>query len=300
MTPTIRVAILAIPGNPEKHPGFRVNSRLKLATTRELRGKRRLAEELEIDWFRSEDLVLGFCSVAGNQGVYRFWLDHSDEWQFCPSETKNWDYYHQMIYRSCRGDACKFSDIADQVPSLPAEFPPPDKYHVKDRSEKSLLDALPGGELVGWVRRVLPGNRLFKKICVAPEGRLPVYVVLREDLYETAFGDGVFRDFESAHLDEEAAKAFIQQQPPGMTIQSYDPPETRSVPDNRYIRKVYLTESGWTLALDTTDCDLSPYDHFTKKEIVRDLKHPEKRLDPWGEPYQGTGTADEVGTKRHE
>lgn len=205
-----------------------------------------------------------------------------------------------MVFRQCRADDCKFGDIVDAVPSLPAEFPPPARYHVKDPVEKSLLDALPGGELVRRVRRVLPGNRLFKKICAAPEGRLPVYVVLREDIYETAFGDGIFRDFESAHLDEAAAKAYIQQQQPGMTIKSFNPPETRSVHDNHYIRKVYLTESGWTLALDTTDCDLSPYDHFTKKQIVRDLEHPERRLDPWGKPYSGAGTANGVGRKRHE
>ncbi len=54
------------------------------------------------------------------------------------------------------------------------------------------------------------------------------------------------------------------------------------------------------MALDTEDSDLSPFDHFTKKQIVRDLEHPERRLDPWGKPYQGAGTAKEAGTKRHE
>ncbi len=249
-----------------------------------------MEEEPVITWYRSEDLILGFCGSWGDQGVYRCWLGPSAEWQFCPPETETWDYYHQMVFRQHRAGCCNFSDIADEVPSLPAEFPPPAKYHVKDPSEESLLD-------------VLPGNRLVKKICAAPEKRLPVYVVLREDIYETAFGDGVFRDFESAHLDEEAAKAHIQQfllKSPGMTIQSFDPPDTRIVDNSHYIRKLYLTVSGWMLALDTKDCDLSRYDHFTKKQIVSDIEHPEKRLDPWGEPYQEAGTANEVETKRHE
>ena len=87
--------------------------------------------------------------------------------------------------------------------------------------------------------------------------------------------------------------------PPRITIQSYDEPETWFVHD--YIRKVYLTVSGWTLALDTKNCDLSPFDHFTKKQIVRDFEHPERRLDSWGKTVPGgRDRANEVGTKRHE
>jgi hypothetical protein len=185
----------------------------------------------------------------------------------------------------------------DEVPSLPAEFPPPAKYHVKDPSEKSLLDALPGGELVRRVRRVLPGNRLFKKICAAPERRLPVYVVLREDTYESALGDGVFRYFESAHPDEEAAKAHIDQYCSSkkrfmlytrkvyltLSVGSLALDTEDSEP---YIRKVYLTLSVENLALDTEDSNLSPFDHFTKAQIVSDLDHPEMRRDPWGKLYQ--------------
>ncbi len=234
-----------------------------------------MEEEPVVTWCRTETLILGFCGPWGAQGVYRFWLGQSGEWEFCPPETKAWDFYHQMAFRQHKVEHCKFSDIVDEVPSLPAEFPPPAKYHVKDPSEESLLE-------------VLPGNRLVKKICAAPERRLPVYVVLHEDTYESAFGDGVFRYFDSAHLDEEAAKAHIDRY--------YASKEWSEL----YIRKVYLAVSGWTLALGTEDSNLSPFDHFTKRQIVGDLEHPQRRLDPWGEPYQGAGTANEVGTKRHE
>ncbi len=227
-----------------------------------------MAEERDITWYRSEDLILGFCGPAGIEGVYRFWLDHSDEWQFCPPQTGNWDYYHQMVFRQCRADDCEFGDIVDKVPSLPAEFPPPAQYHVKEPSEAP----------------VRPSDDLLEKIRAAPDGRLPVYVVLGEDPYETSFGDGVFRDFNSAHLDEEAARAHIGQllgRPPRMTIESDDPPDTRSLHEIHYIRKVYLTLSGGTLALDTEDCDLSQYDHFTQNQIVRDLNHPERLRSLW-------------------
>ena len=243
-------------------------------------------EEPVITWYRSENLILGFCGSSGMRGVYRFWLGQSDNWQFCPSETKDWDYYHQMVFRQHKAENCEFSDIAGEVPTLPAEFPPPARYHVKDPSGKSLLELLPGGALVRMTRRVLPGSGLFKKVCAAPEGRLPVYVVLQEDIYESALGDGIFRNFESAHLDEQAARTHIDQY-------QYQPDEKTEF----YIRTVYLIVSGWTLALDTRNCDLSPYDHFTKKQVVRDLEHPDMRLDPWGKPYQKAGSANEAGTK---
>ena len=232
--------------------------------TRELRGNRRLAEDFEIDWHRTEHLVLGFCAGRGTQGLWRFWLGSSGEWEYFPYDTEKWNYYHQMIYWSQGGDACKFSDIVDQVPSLPAEYPPPDKYHVKDPVEDP----------------VVPNDDLLKEIGAAPEERLPVYVVLEEDPYETSFGDGIFRDFNSAHLDEEEAKAHIQfllRKPPRMTIESNDPTETRSIPARHYIRKVYLTLSGGTLTLDTKDCDCSPYDYFKIGQIATDL---ERILDP--------------------
>lgn len=231
-----------------------------------------MGKEPVINLYRTENLILGFCGSNGMQGVYRFWLSQSDEWQFCPPETKAWDFYHQKAFRQHKVEYCKFSDIVDEVPSLPAEFPPPAKYHVKDPSEKS----------------VRPSDELLKKIRAAPDKRLPVFVVLHEDWYESALGNGVFRNFESAHLDEEAAKASI-----GQYYASKKGSEL-------YIRKVYLTLSVGSLALDTEDSNLSPFDHFTKEQIVSNLEHAERCLDPWGKPYQGAGTANEVATKRHE
>lgn len=217
-----------------------------------------MAEIPEITWYRSEDLILGFCGYAGIDGVYRIWLDHGGEWEFCPRETKSWDYYHLMVFGQCRADDCVFSDIVDRVPPLPAEFPPPARYNVKQPSEVPLP----------------AGDDLLGKISAAPDARLPVFVVLGEDPYETTFGDGIFRDFESVHLDEQAATAYIRQRqrdPPRMTIESADPSDTRTLQEVFYIRKVYLTLSGGKLALDTEDCDLSPYDNFTQNMVVSGL-----------------------------
>jgi hypothetical protein len=208
------------------------------------------------------------------QGVYRFLLGKSNKWQLCPPETKNWDYYHQMTFRQHKAQQFEFSEIANEVPPLPGEFPPPVKYHVKDPSGKSLLESLSDGALVRMARRALPGSQLFNKTCAATESRLAVYVVLIEDTYESAFGDGIFRCFESAHLKEDAAKTYID--------------EYQFAPDEKtdfFIRSVYLTVSGWSLALDTGDCDLSRYDDFTKKQIATDLKHPGRRRNRLGQLY---------------
>ncbi len=228
------------------------------------------------------DLVLGFCGPLGGDGVYRFQLGESSAWEFYPPETGAWNYYHQMAFRQHKLDPCTFGEIAGQVPSPPTGHPPPDPYHLKERGEASRLMALAGGALVNWARRLLPGGRLLKKIRAAPGRRLPVYVVLHEDRYESAFGDGVFRYFDSAHLDESAAKAHIDRYYAGKEWSEL------------HIREVALTVSGWTLALATEDRGLSPFDHFTKNNIVRDLAHPERRRDPWGEPYRS------LETTRHE
>ena len=45
----------------------------------------------EIDWYRSDDLILGFCGPVGAYGVYRCWLGGRRRWEFCPAGTEAWE-----------------------------------------------------------------------------------------------------------------------------------------------------------------------------------------------------------------
>lgn len=201
---------------------------------------------MKIEWYQSDDLILGFCGFKGSLGVYRFFLDRSGEWQFCPPETRIWDCYHQKVYLQGRADPCSFSDLADRVPPLPAQFPPPQNFHTGDPPEPPTPNVLPGS----WV---------FEKVKDAPNRRLSIYVVLKEDTYESAVGDGIFRYFKSAHFDRKDAKSNIKKELKSSEFYSY------------HIRKIYLIISDNEVILDIKGCDLSPFDHFTRQQICDDL-----------------------------
>jgi hypothetical protein len=199
-----------------------------------------------IEWYECDnDLILGFCGYRGDQGVYCYWLNRSDKWQFCPAETKAWDFYHQKVYLQGRADRIEFGTLVGRVPSLPAQFPPPEKYHVTDPPEP-------------YTPNVLPESKIFEKVKYAPTRRVPVYVVLREDMYESMVGNGIFRYFESAFFEQTAAESYIK------TLESKGG-------YSYHIREVYLTISGNVVALVTKGCDLSPFDHFTRQQICDEL-----------------------------
>ena len=104
-----------------------------------------------------------------------------------------------------------------------------------------------------------PGSRVFEKVNAATGRRLPVYVVLREDKYESAVGDGIFRYFDSAFFDRSAAELSVAELLRSSDTYTY------------YIRKVSLAISNKDVILDTEGCALSPFDYFTRQEICEDL-----------------------------
>ncbi len=199
----------------------------------------------EIDWYRSDDLILGFCGPVGAGGVYRCWLGGRRRWEFCPAGTEAWDWYHQKAYRQHKADPFAFDDLKDRLPPLPVGFPPPADCHVADPPEPDTANARRGGPV-------------FERVLSAPGGRLPVYVVLFEDLYESALGDGIFRYFEAAYTDEAAARRHIEAGA-GEAFRA------------RHLREVFLTISVDDVVLDTEGCELSPFDNFRRQQICDDL-----------------------------
>lgn len=144
-----------------------------------------MGEMPEITFYHDDDLVLAFCGTWGAQGVYRCWLNDDPgqiRWEFCPPESKTYDFYHQKVFRQQRADACD-DDVRARLPPLPDGFPPPTALHVAEK-------AVPAS--------VKPVGRVLLAVRAAPAGRLAVFVVLSENSYESLFGDGVFRDFEAA------------------------------------------------------------------------------------------------------
>ena len=131
---------------------------------------------------------------------------------------------------------------------MPYGVPPPEKYHLREPPEPEALQAQ-------------PGSKLSRHVTVA-DGRLPVYMVLYEDCYESSFGDGVFRRFDGAFPDESTARAYIaakiDQVAPAYRV-------------DYHVRPMHLEMRGGSLVLNTEGAGLSSIDHFTLSQVTDDL-----------------------------
>lgn len=219
-----------------------------------------MAKAPQIDFYRDDDLVLGFCGPSGSGGVYRYRLGRKargrGSWEFCPPGTKAWDRHHQQVFFHGRAEPCSLDDLGRKVPPLPEAFPPPKRLHVADPpAPKS--------------RNVLPGTAVFEAVRSAPGTRLPVHVVLSEDRYESILGDGTFRDFEAAFLDAEAVRAFVAEKTGDGASETENP--SRELGIVYHVRDLHLTIAEDRVALDTEGSELSPFDHFTREQICDDL-----------------------------
>ena len=200
-----------------------------------------------IEWYRTDsDLILGFLGKKGSRGVYRYWLNESDTWEFCHAGTKEWDRYHQKVYWKGDADPIKFNELKGKVPPIPRKLPPRAIRDVIDLPEKEA----PYTSVT---------NELLEKINACPGRRVPVYVVLEENRYETVFGDGCFRHFESAFFDESSAQSHIENDCEQHELLWF------------HIRIVHLVASEDGVVLDTKGAKISPFDHFGLGQICDDL-----------------------------
>jgi hypothetical protein len=136
--------------------------------------------------------------------------------------------------------------LKGKVPPVPRKLPP-----------KAIRDTVDLPEKETPCRSV--SKELFEKINTCPGRRLAVYIVLMEDTYETALGDGCFRHFESVFFDEESAQSHIEN--------DLKPHEFIEF----HIRKVHLLSSKNGVVLDTKNAKISPFDHFGLRQICEGL-----------------------------
>lgn len=200
-----------------------------------------------IEWYRTDsDLILGFCGRKGSGGVYCYWPDQSDTWEFFHAGTREWDHFHQKVYWQGRADPIKFSELKGKVPPVPPKPP---------RNPKPNVYALPEKE----APYTSATKELLERITACEGKRLPVYVVLMEDRYETVLGDGCFRHFESVFFKESLAQSHIENDVEQHELLWY------------HIRKVHLIASDNGVVLDTKGANISPFDHFGVQEICKHL-----------------------------
>lgn len=119
-------------------------------------------------------------------------------WDFLVPESPRWDAVHQGLFRNFRGDEI----VPDTLPAGTPEVPPipPGPY---PGPEAYLLPPFPIPE----------SQHPHVRDAIRSNGDRPIvaYAVLVEDLYETTYGDGLFRYLRKTFADESAARTYMDQ-----------------------------------------------------------------------------------------
>jgi hypothetical protein len=149
---------------------------------------------MDAAYFRDveSDAIYACLGPMGGTAIFRLY-EGVREWEFLIPESPTWDDAHQRIYRNFRVTALRADELSTPLPPLPpiprGPFPEWKEYF------------LPKGALLR-VSEYPTVARLFKE---RNASAVTLFVVLVEDVYETAFGDGEFHYFDDVHLFEEDA-----------------------------------------------------------------------------------------------
>lgn len=193
------------------------------------------------EWYVCGTTIVVFCGAGGGDGVYRFRENTEARWEFCPAGTRLWDWYHQAVFYAHRAEPAQALDYS-ALPPLPAQWPADPAITLLDEEQRS-AHARPGSTVWAAVERA--------------GGELPVFIVLEEDIYETTFGDGCFRDFRTACYEESAARSAAAE---------------ISTPNRAaHLRRGWLRLEAAELQLSMAAEDRSVFDHVTLAEVCNAL-----------------------------
>ena len=127
--------------------------------------------------------------VAHPRGYFLLPVD-GKAWAWLAGDSDEWSAIDQRIFRQGR---------ATELPGPPASAPPLPNPQLQPTATKRDPDAVGRwGHDAGLLQWVQEGTR----------GRRVIYLVLKEDPYETKFGDGLFRDPVACMADERAARKY--------------------------------------------------------------------------------------------
>jgi hypothetical protein len=157
------------------------------------------AFDLDITYFKDFDADILYACIGpmGGGGMFRLRDAPHAAWEFLVPESPDWDAIHQMIFRNHRVTSISVENLPAGMPNIPEVPPGPfpewtEYFAPKVKVRESEYTAV---------------ARLFK---IRPGVVVSVFVVLFEDQYESAFGDGVFHYFQDVFLTREEAETFIE------------------------------------------------------------------------------------------
>ena len=161
-----------------------------------------MADAAPLDFHDLDGGLVAFIGPEGFQGVLQF--REAQGWLLHAAGSLAWDALHQAAYRASRGDRLKPEDVRARGIPLPA-IPESDNLPpLKDWSE-NFRSSLPLQDVPRPIRWRVE----------AAAGPKPAFLVLEEDLYESALGDGRFLYPVAAFWEAAEAQAFASRKNAG-------------------------------------------------------------------------------------
>ncbi|MBI2753730.1 MAG: hypothetical protein HYX46_09505 [Betaproteobacteria bacterium] len=200
--------------------------------------------------YETDSVVVAFLGSWGSDGLLRH--NGPSGWTFHPAGSVIWDSFHQGVYRNYKADRLTSEDLERR--GIPP--PPADQYSGapavawKDQFNAEIpLSAVPPGIL----------DRLKED---ASRER-SVYLVLYEDVYETAFGDGCFLYPQAAFWTENEAQIYLR-----LRLAEESERPKNEVGYKYRLKEIRLRadETGQKLA---AALDIETYEHYSVDDVVR-------------------------------
>lgn len=140
--------------------------------------------------------LLAFLGDWGDGGVLVYGKESG--WAFHPHGSRAWDVFHQMAYRNHRAEPVTAADLEREG------VPPPRVEEHKDARSVAWADNFKSEVPFSDV-----APSVLKRLLAAPAGPHALFLVLREDEYESALGDGYALELHAAFWDEAAARSYL-------------------------------------------------------------------------------------------
>ena len=164
--------------------------------------------------------------------------DPDPKWVFLATNGAHWDAVHQRVYRNYRADRIERENLPTSLPPPPTEVPPEIMNPPPPPPEKPIRTA--DFPAVSEYLHACPGH-----------GTAAIHLVLLEDTYESAHGDGEFHYPEAAFFELEDAKTYEGDKSGGY--------------------KYHIRPGVIWLDQDTIGCEVPArlFDHFSGEDVLR-------------------------------
>lgn len=195
------------------------------------------------DYYRDNQADIVYANSNSVSGIFRLWP--SDEgldpqWEFLAPKSPSYEEALQTLFRNFKASSIHDTDEIASFPPIPdpPKGPFPDRTTYFAPKQPLKLSDFP---------------RFADYLQQQTDSRTTVFVVLYEDWYESAFGDGIYRYFEGAFLSRDEAETFIAIQEKGS-----------------HIRELLVATAGEELVFP--DLAIENYDHYSPNEALSSIE----------------------------